>query len=205
MLTGIIYCANCGSKYTYIKGYKNKSYAICRNKKIYGNMICNCKSIKEDVLNDAVVTSLKDVISKYANKDYILNNIDNNSNDNLKNSLLKEKEILELKLNESNNIKFNLYKDKVNSIVSEKDYTLFVTNVNKDIENYANRIKSIDETIENIDNDVQNKNNMISVINKFFDTDSFDRNDILQLIDKIEIGAHIEQPKIKIHFKFKNN
>jgi len=204
LLTGIIYCANCGGKYTYIKGYKNKSYAICRNKKIYGNMICNCKSIKEEELNNAVITSIKDVISKYANKDYILNNIDNNGNENLKSSLVKEKEALELKLNESNNIKFNLYKDKVNSVISEKDYTLFISSVNKDIYSYENRITSINQSLENIDNDVKNKNNMISVINKFLDADSFNRNDILQLIDKIEIGAHIEHPKIKIHFKFNN-
>jgi len=167
-------------------------------------MICNCKSIKEEELNNAVITSIKDVISKYANKDYILNNIDNNGNENLKSSLVKEKEALELKLNESNNIKFNLYKDKVNSVISEKDYTLFISSVNKDIYSYENRITSINQSLENIDNDVKNKNNMISVINKFLDADSFNRNDILQLIDKIEIGAHIEHPKIKIHFKFNN-
>ena len=204
MLTGIIYCEKCGGKYTFIKGYKNKNYAICRNKKIYGNMVCNCKSIKEDDLNNVVIDSIKDVISKYANKDYILNNIDNKGNDSLKNSLIKEKESLELKLNESNNIKFNLYKDKVNSIISEKDYTLFVSNVNKDIESYENRIKNINESLENMNNDTKNKNDMLNSINKFFETDSFNRNDILQLIDKIEIGAHIEQPKIKIYFKFKN-
>lgn len=167
-------------------------------------MICGCKSIKEEDLNNAIISSIKDVISKYANKDYILNNLDNKANDSLKNSIIKEKESLELKLSDSNNIKFNLYKDKVNSIISEKDYILFINNVNKDVENYENRIKSIDNSLENIDNDVKNKNDMLSIINKFFDTDSFDRNDILQLIDKIEIGAHVEHPKIKIHFKFNN-
>lgn len=202
MLTGIIYCANCGAKYTFIKGYKNSSYAICRNKKIYGNMICNCKSIKEDILNNAVINAIKDIIFKYANKDYILNNLDNKANDSLKNSLIKEKQSLELKLNESNNIKFNLYKDKVNSVISPKDYTLFVSNLNKDIQNYENRITSINETLENIDNNIKDKNDIINIINKFFNTNSFDRNDILQLIDKIEIVAHIEHPKIKIHFKF---
>ena len=48
------------------------------------------------------------------------------------------------------------------------------------------------------------RNDMLNIVNKVFDTDSFDRNDILQLIDKIEISAHIEHLKIKIHFKFKN-
>lgn len=204
MLTGIIYCENCGGKYTFIKGYKNSSYAICRNKKIYGNIVCNSKIIKEDVLNNAIITSIKDVISKYGNKDFILNNIDNNSNDNLKSSLLKDKEALELKLNESNNIKFNLYKDRINSVISEKDYNLFLNNINKDIESYENRIKNINESLENMDNNLKNKNDMISIINKLFVTDSFERNDILQLIDKIEIDAHIEhlKYKIKIHFMF---
>ena len=205
MLTGIIYCAKCGAKYTYIKGYKNKSYAICRNKKIYGNMICSCKSINEEVLNNAVITSIKDVISKYANKDYILNNLDNKANDSFKNSLIKEKESLELKLNESNNIKFNLYKDKINSVISEKDYTLFISNVNKYIESYENRIKTINDSLENIDNEVKNRNNIISAINDLFNANTFDRNDILQLIEKIEIGAHIEHPKIKMHFNFNLN
>lgn len=205
MLTGIIYCANCGAKYTFVKGYKSSSYAICRNKKIYGDMICNCKSIKEEVLNNVVMVSIKDVISKYANKNYIMNNLNNTTNDSLKNSLIKEKGSLELKLKENNNIKFNLYKDKVNSIVSEKDYTLFVSNINKDIEMYENRIKSIESSLENIYNDVKNKNGLLSIINNYFSVDSFNRNDILQLIDKIEIGTHIEHPKIKIYFKFKKH
>lgn len=202
MLTGIIYCANCGAKYTYIKGYKSSSYAICRNKKIYGDMICNCKSIKEEVLNNAVIASIKDIISKYANKDYIVNNLDNKANDSLRKNLIKEKESLELKLKESNNIKFNLYKDKVNSIVSEKDYTLFISNINKDIENYENRIKSIDSSLENIEEDMKNKRDILNIVNKLFVSNDFSRNDILQLIDKIEIGAHIEHPTIKIYFKF---
>ena len=193
---------NVDGKYTYIKGYKNKSYAICRNKKIYGNMICSCKSIKEEELNNVIIDSIKDVISKYANKDYILNNIDNKSNDSLKNSLIKEKEILELKLNECNSVKFNLYKDKVSSVISEKDYTLFFSNINKDIQSYENRINSINVNLENIDNAIKNKNDMLNIAKKIFDTDSFNRNDILQLIDKIELGTQHEHPKIKIHFKF---
>lgn len=170
---------------------------------MYGDIICNCKSIKEEVLNNIVMVSIKDVISKYANKDYIVNNLDNKANDSLKNNLIKEKESLKLKLKESNNIKFNLYKDKVNSIVSEKDYTLFVSNINKDIERYENRIKSIDSSLENIEEDIKNKRDILNIVNKLFDSDDFSRNDILQLIDKIEIGAHIEHPKIKIYFKFR--
>lgn len=170
---------------------------------MYGDIICNCKSIKEEVLNNIVMVSIKDVISKYANKDYIVNNLDNKANDSLKNNLIKEKESLKLKLKESNNIKFNLYKDKVNSIVSEKDYTLFVSNINKDIERYENRIKSIDSSLENIEEDIKNKRDIFNIVNKLFDSDDFSRNDILQLIDKIEIGAHIEHPKIKIYFKFR--
>lgn len=200
MLTGIIYCQNCGAKYTYVKGYKSNSYAICRNKKMYGNMACNSKSIREDILNSAVINSIKDVISKYSNKDYLLKKLDIKTNDNLKNSLIKEKESLILKLNESNSIKFKLYKDKANSVISEKDYALFISNINKDIEIYENKIANINEILENIGN--QRTNNIVSVVNNFFYSNNFYRNDILLLIDKIEIDAHDKHPKIKIHFKF---
>lgn len=200
MLTGIIYCQNCGAKYTYVKGYKSNSYAICRNKKMYGNMACNSKSIREDILNSAVINSIKDVISKYSNKDYLLKNLDIKTNDNLKNSLIKEKESLILKLNENNSIKFKLYKDKANSVISEKDYALFISNINKDIEIYENKIANINEILENIGN--QRTNNIVSVVNNFFYSNNFYRNDILLLIDKIEIDAHDKHPKIKIHFKF---
>ena len=167
-------------------------------------MICNSKSIKEEVLNNTVINAIKDVVSKYSNKEYIVNNLDNKANDSFKNNLIKEKERLELKLSESNNVKFNLYKDKINSVISEKDYILFISNINKDIESYEDRIKSIKDSLEKIDNDIKNKRNMLNVVNKLFDVDDFSRNDILQLIDKIEIGTHIEHPKIKVHFKFRS-
>lgn len=163
-------------------------------------MACNSKSIREDILNSAVINSIKDVISKYSNKDYLLKKLDIKTNDNLKNSLIKEKESLILKLNESNSIKFKLYKDKANSVISEKDYALFISNINKDIEIYENKIANINEILENIGN--QRTNNIVSVVNNFFYSNNFYRNDILLLIDKIEIDAHDKHPKIKIHFKF---
>ena len=45
-----------------------------------------------------------------------------------------------------------------------------------------------------------NRKNMLHLVDKFLNAENISRNDILQLIDKIEIGAHIEHPKIKIHF-----
>ena len=109
LLSGVIFCKNCGSKYTFVKGYKNSSYAICRNKKMYGKMVCDSKNIKEDILNEKVLNSLNDIFSKYANKDYIVNNLDYENENNIKEALLQEKANLEEKLSENNNIKFNLY------------------------------------------------------------------------------------------------
>ena len=43
---------------------------------------------------------------------------------------------------------------------------------------------------------------MLQLVNKFLNTENITRNDILQLIDKIEIGAQCEHPKIKMFFKF---
>ena len=43
---------------------------------------------------------------------------------------------------------------------------------------------------------------MIQLVDNFLNTANITRNYILQLVDKIEIGAQCEHPKIKIFFKF---
>ena len=163
-------------------------------------MVCDSKNIKEDILNEKVLNSLKDIFSKYANKDYILNNLEYKNENNLKENLLQEKINLEEKLNENTNIKFNLYKDKINNIISENDYIEFSNKLSNDILNLENRINSINDEIEQISTNHKNKENMLQLVNKFLNTETITRNDILQLIDKIEIGAQCEH--LKIFFKF---
>lgn len=165
-------------------------------------MVCDSKNIKEDILNEKVLNSLKDIFSKYAKKDYIVNNLKYENENNIKETLLQEKTNLEEKLSENNNIKFNLYKDKTNNIISENDYIEFSNKLSKDILSLENKIKYINDYIEKITINHNNKKNMLQLVDKFLNTENITRNDILQLIDKIEIGAQCEHPKIKIFFKF---
>jgi len=163
-------------------------------------MVCDSKNIKEDILNEKVLNSLKDIFYKYANKEYIMNNLDYESENKMRENLLQQKINLEAKLTKNRNIKFNLYKDKINTIISEKDYIEFSNKLSKDILNLENRIKYIDDEIENISANHNNKKAMLQLVDNFLNTETVTRNDILQLIDKIEIGAHIEH--LKIFFKF---
>lgn len=163
-------------------------------------MLCDSKNIKEDILNDKVLNSLKDIFSRYANKEYILNNLDYENDNSIKESLLQEKTNLESKLSENNNIKFNLYKDKINNVISEKDYIEFSNKLSNDILNLENRIKYINDETEKISVNHNNKKNMLQLVDKFLNTETVTRNDILQLIDKIEISAQCEHLKIFLKF-----
>jgi len=163
-------------------------------------MVCDSKNIKEEILNKKVLNSLKDIFSKYANKEYIVNNLDYENDNSIKEILLQEKSNLESKLSENKNIKFNLYKDKINNIISEKDYIEFSNKLCKDILSLENRIKYINSEIEKIAINRNNRKNMLQIVDIFLNTETVTRNDILQLIDKIEIGAQCEH--LKIFFKF---
>lgn len=169
---------------------------------MYGNIVCDSKNIKEDILNEKVLNSLKYIFSKYAKKDYILNNLEYENENNIKETLLQKKANLEEKLSENNNIKFNLYKDKANNIISEKDYIEFSNKLSEDISSLENRIKYINDDIEKITINHNNKENMLQLVDNSLNTENITRNDILQLVDKIEICAQCEQTKIKIFFKF---
>ena len=163
-------------------------------------MVCDSKNIKEDILNKKVLNSLKDIFSKYADKEYILNNLDYETENNIKESLLQEKTNLEEKLSQNNNIKFNLYKDKINNVISEKDYIEFSNKLSNNILSLENRIKYINDELEKISANHKNKENMLQLVDRFLNTETITRSDILQLIDKIEIGAHIEHLKIFFNF-----
>ena len=65
-------------------------------------MLCNSKNIKEDILNEKILNSLKDIFSKYANKEYIVNNLDYENDNSIKENLLQEKINLEEQLNKNN-------------------------------------------------------------------------------------------------------
>ena len=117
-----------------------------------------------------------------------------------KESLLQEKSNLEEKLTENNNIKFSLYKDKINNVISEKDYIEFSNKLSNDILSLENRIKYINDEFQKISANHNNKKVILQLVNKFLNTETISRNDILQLVDKIKIGAHIEH--LKIYFKF---
>lgn len=165
-------------------------------------MVCDSKNIKEDILNEKILKSLKYIFSKYANRKYIVNNLEYKNENNIKETLLQEKSKLEEKLSENNNIKFNLYKDKANNIISEKDYIEFSNKLSEDISSLENRIKYINDDIEKTTINHNNKKNMLQLVDRFLNIENITRNDILQLIDKIEIDYQCEHLKIKIFFKF---
>lgn len=163
-------------------------------------MVCDSNNIKEYILNEKILNSLKNLFSKYTNKEYIVNNLEYEKDNSQKESLLQEKLNLEEKLVEDNNVKFNLYKDKINNIISEKDYMEFSNKISNSIFSLENRIKYINDEVKKISANHKNGKSMLKLVDDFLNVKTITRNDILQLIDKIEIDSFSE--KLKIYFNF---
>lgn len=209
LLTGIIYCKKCGAKFSFVNAYKKgEHYAICRNVKTYGKKfgLCDNNSIKEDVLESAILNSLKEISKKYANENYILNNTNNKEKYSLiKADLLKEKTQLNLKLEQANTLLFNLYKDKVNTLIDKQTFIDFSNKINEEKNTYIKRLKSVDDEVKKIDIDEINSNNMTTLLIELLSFENINRNMLLQLIDKIVIDNTIKPSKITIYFKFNVN
>ena len=126
------------------------------------------------------------------------------------NRFVKE-DIIDEKGNKIGEIKFN-----PNDSTIMKTLADILSNLNgavKELDKYKNidltklsknstleEFEKAGEEIEKITTSHNNKENMLQLVDKFLNTEKITRNDILQLIDKIEIGAHIEH--LKIFFKF---
>lgn len=203
LFTGIIYCANCNSKFTFINAYrKSNYYTICTNVKKYGNKnsICNSKSFKEEKLNYIVIEKLKEIIKKYIDEKYILNKLNLNNKNHEIEQLKQQKEKIKKELEISKETIIELYKDKVQKNINEE---IFNQCIEKIVEvQKQNQTKSDLLDLQLKDIRISNDVNKEELLEEFLSFNNIDRNIVIQLINKITIDTANEKNKIIIYLNF---
>lgn len=201
LLTGLIYCGDCGQKMTFTKSHSSQTYyAICSKYKRFGKDYCTRHSIGEDNLVQFVIKDIRKLAKQAVDEKKLMITAQ-------KDGLMhKEKDIdLQLKKIESrlNEIKWKmktLYEDKLRGIVSEEDYMDFSKDYNDERINLVplqSELLKNKENANRINNDIKF---IINYVKQFTEFQEIDRTAITRLIEKIEI---FEDKRIVIHYKFK--
>jgi DNA invertase Pin-like site-specific DNA recombinase len=199
LLSGLIYCGDCGSKMTFTDTPRGFCYCICSKYKKCGSKQCSRHSIKEEELNQLIINDLKNKSLLYIHMDKLLKNIEEAKNNNKFDDITNEIWNIEKRLTVIKQIQKSLYIDKLEGVISEADYIDISSDFNKEKQVISKRLYIIKK---NIGNKLQLKDDKLLIeVNKIILFEEINRQELIQLIEKIEV---FDDSRIKIYYRCTN-
>jgi len=199
IFSSVLKCNECGGSMSYRKkfqGYK------CTNSQMGGGR-CTAHSLKEDKLKDIIIADLIQCVLRELNEQEIYKKIDKFINN--KDNYDKKIKNIESELEKLDRQFQGLYLDKFNEKVSERNFKILSSNIEKKQQELINRKKEILLKLEV----VGNNNDMYEVykreIDKILSFQNLDRIMVESLVEKIIISEdkQMKQKTIDIFYKFK--
>ena len=189
LLSGIVYCKECGAKMSFMRQTETRTYVICSNWRKGGEQKqCSSHSIREDFVECVLKEKLWDIFATI-NTDRIITALNNMTNKADEEAILS----LKSKIKMQSDMLFCLYKDKTERIISERDYIEMSKKINDERNACENAVMMLYNKIKKGDK-ADNRLDELLCIEKM--TNHMAK----MLVEKIIIG---KDKSIEITFAFK--
>ena len=218
-LTGLMYCADCGSK-MYVhrtNNYKNIPYYVCSNyKKVPCGTLCpSAHRIKAEVVLNLIQETLKD-IKNYLDEDNeaFTRSIQNEMEEKEKVEIEKKK----IRLTESQNrlqelerLMCRIYEDMILNKIPNNRYEILNNQYETEQLTLSKEIKDLEIAISRYEKETDRARKFISLISRYENFDELTTTMINEFIEKIIIherdrkGSQTSKQKIEIYFNFIGN
>ena len=218
-LTGLMYCADCGSK-MYVhrtNNYKNIPYYVCSNyKKVPCGMLCpSAHRIKAEAVLNLIQETLKD-IKKYLDEDNeaFIRSIQNEMEEKEKVEIEKKK----IKLTESQNrlqelerLMCRIYEDMILNKIPNNRYEILNNQYETEQHTLSKEIKDLEVVISRYEKETDRAKKFISLISRYENFDELTTTMINEFVEKIIVherdrkGSQTSKQKIEIYFNFIGN
>lgn len=210
LFKGMLFCAECGARLnvTYsnyaLKKYGEYRYTtICYSYSRLYSDICTRHSNSIPVLEELLISHIKEVCKKYISKDLPDELIKIAQQEKRKQQeqfdARKAIEELEQKIEDSSLYIKNLYKDKVKGIVSETDYIQLTQEFAKDRDSYIEEKSKLEEQLNQKCAQKEDIGKLEKLANEFITLEKPTKALLHDLIEKITIS---ENHEITIYYKF---
>lgn len=218
-LTGLMYCADCGSK-MYVhrtNNYKNIPYYNCSNyKKVPCGTLCpSAHRIKAEAVLNLIQETLKD-IKKYLDEDNeaFIRSIQNEMEEKEKVEIEKKK----IRISESQNrlqelerLMCRIYEDMILEKIPSSRYEILNSQYETEQRALSKEIKDLELAISRYEKETDRARKFISLINRYENFDELTTTMINEFVEKIIIherdrkGSQTSKQKIEIYFNFIGN
>ena len=218
-LTGLMYCADCGSK-MYVhrtNNYKNIPYYVCSNyKKVPCGTLCpSAHRIKAEVVLNLIQETLKD-IKNYLDEDNeaFLHSIQNEMEETEKMEMEKKKTRLtdsKNRLQELERLMCRIYEDMILNKIPNNRYEILNNQYETEQLTLSKEIKDLEVVISRYEKETDRARKFISLINRYENFDELTNTMINEFVEKIIIherdrkGSQTSKQKIEIYFNFIGN
>ncbi|MCL2311240.1 MAG: recombinase family protein [Firmicutes bacterium] len=198
LLSGYVRCAECGMAMHRQRSGKNIYYSCRKN---HYTKKCGKKSIREDILTEAVYVSIKKQIELVTDITKTLEKISKSSQINTQtamlNSMQKKKQV---ELQEAVKVSDCLYIDWKNGEITQEEYRRMKGDFTEKIEQIKSAVKEIISEREKISKDINTSKNYYEQFIKHKNIPNLTREILVELVDEILVHDNKE-----ITIKFKNN
>ena len=218
-LTGLMYCADCGSK-MYVhrtNNYKNIPYYVCSNyKKVPCGMLCpSAHRIKAEVVLNLIQETLKD-IKNYLDEDNeaFIHSIQNEMEEKEKAHIEKKK----IRLTESQNrlqelerLMCRIYEDMILNKIPNNRYEILNNQYETEQITLSKEIKDLEQQVSRYEKETDRAKKFISLISRYENFDELTTTMINEFVEKIIVherdrkGSQTSKQKIEIYFNFIGN
>ena len=218
-LTGLMYCADCGSK-MYVhrtNNYKNIPYYVCSNyKKVPCGSLCpSAHRIKAEVVLNLIQETLKD-IKNYLDEDNeaFTRSIQNEMEEKEKVEIEKQRVRLinnKSRLQELERLMCRIYEDMILEKIPSSRYEILNSQYETEQRALNKEIKDLELVISRYEKETDKVRKFISLISRYENFDELTNSMINEFVEKIIIherdrkGSQTSKQKIEIYFNFIGN
>lgn len=218
-LTGLMYCADCGSK-MYVhrtNNYKNIPYYVCSNyKKVPCGTLCpSAHRIKAEVVLNLIQETLKD-IKNYINEDneVFTCSIQNEMEEKEKVEIDKQRVRLinnKSRIHELERLMCRIYEDMILEKIPSSRYEILNSQYETEQRALSKEIEDLELVISRYENETDRVRKFISLISRYENFDELTNTMINEFVEKIIIherdrkGSQTSKQKIEIYFNFIGN
>lgn len=218
-LTGLMYCADCGSK-MYVhrtNNYKNIPYYVCSNyKKVPCGTLCpSAHRIKAEVVLNLIQETLKD-IKNYLDEDNeaFTRSIQNEMEEKEKVEIEKQRVRLinnKSRIQELERLMCRIYEDMILEKIPSSRYEILNSQYETEQRVLSKEIKDLELVISRYEKETDKVKKFISLISRYENFDELTNTMINEFVEKIIIherdrkGSQTSKQKIEIYFNFIGN
>ena len=218
-LTGLMYCADCGSK-MYVhrtNNYKNIPYYVCSNyKKVPCGTLCpSAHRIKAEVVLNLIQETLKD-IKNYINEDneVFTRSIQNEMEEKEKVEIEKQRVRLinnKSRIQELERLMCRIYEDMILEKIPSSRYEILNSQYETEQRALSKEIGDLELEISRYENETDRVRKFMSLNSRYENFDDLTNTMINEFVEKIIIherdrkGSQTSKQKIEIYFNFIGN